>query len=92
MQSRARIFTPDKTQQRRQDFIRSVTGRRMHPFDYREHNDFFEATNLQPQETWDYRDNLGFEYDSLEDTNNQVQICKVNVTNDGRGFARTRQG
>ena len=70
-------------QQRRQNFIRSVTGRPLHPFDYMQHNDFYEVTNLQGQDTWDYRDNLSFEYDSLEDTNNLVRICKENVTRQG---------
>ena len=70
-------------EKRRQNFIQSVTGRPLHPFDYSKHNDFYEVTNLQGQDTWDYRDNLSFEYDSLEDTNNQVRICKENVTGQG---------
>ena len=62
-------------QSRKQSFDENLGGRVLHPFDDPVHNEFHEVTGIGGLGTWDYRKNLGYEYDYLEGTNDRLQEC-----------------
>ena len=68
--------------EKHRSFIELTRGLVLEPFNNRSHNDFHEITNKPNSETWDYQKNLGFEYDTLEWSDDRQQSCRQVILED----------
>ena len=70
----------DRFDKRKQSFEDLVSPGSFQPFNNRTYNDFFDITNIPAIETWDYRENLSYGYDYLEDRDSIQRRCRVKAS------------
>ena len=70
-------------QQKRQSFNQLTAGRVLEPFNNPTHNDFASITDRPNSETWYYKENLGYEFDTIQWSSNRRQECTQQVVEGG---------